>query len=87
MTGNTILNWSTVRKLNNGIIDNQDSRKTNFTRNNINYYQNEAIQSPGEDSLVKDNVFDGDNLHDGNPNVQYNHSFQTESTDLFINNA
>ena len=38
VTGNTIFNWPQARKLNNGICEDEYSRKNNFTCNNINYY-------------------------------------------------
>lgn len=53
---NAIFNWGVCPKMSNGIFEDELSYNNIISGNNINYFENKAIDSNGTNSIVKDNI-------------------------------
>ncbi len=53
---NTIFNWGVCPKMSNGIVEDELSYQNIISNNTINYFENQAIDSRGSQSIVKDNL-------------------------------
>jgi hypothetical protein len=89
VTGNTIFNWPVCPPMEYGIYENAASFKNNFTGNNVNLYDKEAVLSLGQESATCNNVGYADRPHrrfseDGRGMAAFYQTFQTALTDRFV---
>jgi parallel beta-helix repeat protein len=54
---NAIFNWGVCPPMDNGIVEDASSYQNIISNNTINYYENQAIDARGSESVIKDNTF------------------------------
>lgn len=89
ITGNTIFNWPVCPPMEYGIYEDAASFKNNFTGNNINLYDKEAVLSLGSESATCNNIGYADRPHqrssdEGRGMATFYQTFQTALTDRFV---
>ncbi len=60
VNGNTIYNWQVAPPLRNGIVEDSLSYRNIISNNIINYFEDQAVDSKGRETIVKDNNSRGD---------------------------
>jgi hypothetical protein len=89
VTGNTIFNWPVCPPNEYGIYEDAASFKNNFTGNNVNLYDKEAVLSLGRESTTCNNIGYADRPHrrfsdEGRGMAHFYQTFQTALTDKFV---
>ncbi|MBM4457068.1 MAG: hypothetical protein FJ011_04755 [Chloroflexi bacterium] len=89
VTGNTIFNWPVCPPMEYGIYEDAASFKNNFTGNNVNLYDKEAVLSLGRESTTCNNIGYADRPHrrfseEGRGMATFYQTFQTALTDKFV---
>jgi hypothetical protein len=91
VTGNTIFNWPVCPPMEYGIYEDAASFKNNFTGNNVNLYDKEAVLSLGRESASCNNVGYAERPHqrssdEGRGMARFYQTFLTGLTDTFVAN-
>lgn len=60
VTSNALFNWGDQVPMKYGIIEDSSCVKNLISHNSINYFENEGVKSEGENSIAKDNIFEGE---------------------------
>jgi len=89
VTGNTIFNWPVCPPMEYGIYEDAASFKNNFTGNNVNLYDKEAVLSLGRESATCNNIGYADRPHrrfseGGQGMATFYQTFRTGLTDQFV---
>jgi len=89
VTGNTIFNWPVCPPMEYGIYEDAASFKNNFTGNNVNLYDKEAVLSLGTESATCNNIGYADRPHrpfsaEGRGMASFYQTFLTGLTDKFV---